>query len=666
MKKDIKILLSKILSSFLILIIFSFLIPSFAVADTIGDAASTLLTFAQLNALVPGLGGVIAAYNLVGKAGAGVLGYISDGVINALANMLLGGSTALLGLGVQLLNWVVSPDFMKGMGITNNFIIDIGWGTVRNVANIALIFGLIVIAISIILGYQEGKAKKTLINFILIALLINFTPVICGLIVDACNIVMHSFLNSMTVSNGLESAIGGGISKNGTALENFTTSIVFVIFALVGFVIYLLYSILFIARYIVLWILVIASPIAFASKVFPQYTFVKKLFPSIFYWDEWWEQFLQWSILGIIAGFSLFLSNSVMGAIVSNQALITGSVTDKSLNIFYYIVPLVFLISGFFISISYGGKVGAALGGAAVGAWAASGGRMIGKGKEIAGAATDWMGGRAGAAGTWAKEGITGRIGGTISNLAGNENIDTGTKEGREEGRYKFREYMGKPREFAAKHSLVAPETVGKKSEKEVAAETMAKGVSFSNYEKLREQYSQPQRTAIEKKLSEEDLSKFLEGAKTPVELERRLKSVANTGNDKTKNSAYLHTINNPNLAGGSTNWDKVFKTDIGKSISSMSPKDAVENITPESLENVEVFDQLTSKQLKSILERGSRKQTNSVRNIMVGSKKKILSDKKDALENMISLPGSVSQKEEAEKNLEDFNKKMAELIKII
>ena len=97
-----------------------------------------------------------------------------------------------------------------------------------------------------------------------------------------------------------------------------------------------------------------------------------------------------------------------------------------------------------------------------------------------------------------------------------------------------------------------------------------------------------------------------------------------------------------------------------------MSTKDAVENITPESLENVEVFDQLTSKQLKSILERGSRKQTNSVRNIMVGSKKKILSDKKDALENMISLPGSVSQKEEAEKNLEDFNKKMAELIKII
>jgi hypothetical protein len=551
------------------------------------------------------------------------------------------------------------------MGMTNNFIITAGWGTVRNVANIALIFGLIVIAISIILGYQEGKAKGTLIHFILIALLINFTPVICGLIVDACNIVMRSFLNVMPVSNALGSAINS-ISLTSDALNNFITSIVLVLFALVGFVIYLLYAVLFIARYVVLWLLVIVSPIAFASKVFPQYTFVKKLFPSIFYWDEWWEQFLQWSIVGIVAGFSLFLSNTVMAAIVANPTAITGATAKAPMNVFYYVVPFVFLISGFFISISYGGKVGAALGGAAVGAWAASGGRIIGRGKEAAGATADWVGGRAGAAGTWAKEGITGRIGGTISNLAGNENIDTGTKEGREEGRYKFREYVGKPREFAAKHSLVAPETVGKKSEEEIAAETMAKGVSFSNYEKLREQYSQPQRTAIEKKLSEEDLSKFLEGAKTPVELERRLKSVANTGNDKTKNSAYLHTINNPNLAGGSTNWDKVFKTDIGKSISSMSTKDAVENITPESLENVEVFDQLTSKQLKSILERGSRKQTNAVRNIMIGNKKKILSDKKDALENMINLPGSVSQKEEAEKNLEDFNKKMAELIKII
>ncbi len=241
----------------------------------------------------------------------------------------------------------------------------------------------------------------------------------------------------------------------------------------------------------------------------------------------------------------------------------------------------------------------------------------------------DGQGKGAGAAGTWAKEGITGRIGGTISNLAGNEKIDTGTKEGREEGRYKFREYLGRPREWQRKNSLVAPGTVGKKSKDEVAAEDFAKGVSFSKYEDLRERYSQPQRTAIEKKLSEEDLSKFLEGAKTPVELERRLKSVANTGNDKTKNSAYLHTINNPNLAGGSTNWDKVFKTDIGKSISSMSTKDAVENITPESLENVEVFDQLTSKQLKSILERGSRKQTNAVRNIMIGGKRKYSAIKK-------------------------------------
>jgi hypothetical protein len=447
--------------------------------------------------------------------------------------------------------------------------------------------------------------------------------------------------------------------------------LVFLMFALVSFFIYTLYALLFIGRSIILWLLVIVSPIAFATKVFPESKYIKKIFPSITYWDDWWESFLQWCVIGIPARMSIYLANMTNSKLTLNINT-SGGIEDMAGSLVSAVIqcltPFIVLVAGFFISISAGGQIGSAVSGIASNVWTKTGGRAVDRGKELAAApwvkAAGYVEGRAGAVGTWAKEGATGRIGGAISNVFGNEKIDTSTKEGREEGRYKFREYIGKPRELAAKYSLVAPGTVGQKSKEETEAAEFAKGVSFNNYEKLSERYSQPQRTAIEKKLAEEDLSKFLEGAKTPIELERRLKSIAATGNDKTKNAAFLNTINNTKA--GTTDWGKVFKTDIGKSVSSMSAKDVVEKLTPNSLGNVDVFEKLTLKQLNAIIDRGSREQTDAIKSLLTGSGSKALTDRKDTLENIKNLPGPVDQIEEAEQKLDDLNKKIVNLIKII
>jgi hypothetical protein len=259
----------------------------------------------------------------------------------------------VLNVSYYLLSWVISPDFM-GPVIQDNPIVQSGWGTVRNLANVALVFGLVAIAISIIVGFQETKAKKALINFIGVALLINFTPVLCGVIIDFANKLMSLFLTS-GISYDVTETVIEGLTSGSFSFDNPVIPVAYLLFAIFSSIIYFLYAFIFIARHIVLWVLVIVSPIAFASKVFPEGKYIAKIFPSITYWDEWWNQFLQWTVIGIPAAFSLYLSEKIMfsGSLVSTPPGQLGGLGD----LFILIIPLAFLIVGFFVTVSSGGQI---------------------------------------------------------------------------------------------------------------------------------------------------------------------------------------------------------------------------------------------------------------------------------------------------------------------
>lgn len=291
-----------------------------------------------------------------------------------------------------LLTQSTNSDILTQASSENNVIVQAGWGIVRNIANAALVIGLIIIAITIILGYQENKAKQVLINFILIALLINFTPVICGFIIDGANVITSSFLSGGT-NTGFAGAIEqayGLIEKatNKNPLDKIVLGTILFIFSIVASVIMFLYSLLFMARTVILWILVIVSPIAFATKVFPQSKYIKKIFPSITYWDDWWESFIQWAVIGIPAAISLYLSMYLTaGASAGLSAMTSNNILDTLMP---FATPFIFMIAGFFITISSGGQVGAVVGGLAAAGFAATAGRAIGWGKEKAKAGGEW------------------------------------------------------------------------------------------------------------------------------------------------------------------------------------------------------------------------------------------------------------------------------------
>jgi len=326
-----------------------------------------------------------------------------------------------------ILWWVTSPYFTS-LPYTYGGIVDVGWPIVRDFTNMLFVIALVVIGLSTALRIKEYQFQKALPRLIIIAILINFTPVICGLIIDAANIFMNFFLEEVT---GLKAMVDFLKPYYTALLELFShrlvdirystdllaKTIAMIAFELVAAFIFFMYAILFIMRYIMIWVLVIVSPLAFFSRIFPGSQ--KYIFKSILGWEEWWKQFIEWSLIGIIGAFFLYLSeqllilaphmiSAVPPDLWGGSSVGTTVTIEFINNLLPYGVVLAFLIIGFFTATST-----SAMGAGAVTGWFKEQGMAIGKAamfplqrlgvRGIAGAA-----GILGKAGGLAGKGITG------------------------------------------------------------------------------------------------------------------------------------------------------------------------------------------------------------------------------------------------------------------
>lgn len=203
------------------------------------------------------------------------------------------------------------------------------WTLIRDLANIAIIGGLVATAIGTIIGAQNYSVQKNLARLILAALLVNFSYFVAGAIIDFSNFTAHSAYKAVVCETAddscsifdrffmmgrsggeryatgffeaVENAFGNeGLAEQG-AEEEFnetfvgsgsddldawrpsimaTINIMLIIFyGVTGFVFLSAISLL-IARFIALIFLLITSPIGIAGLAVP---FLKK------YADEWWK-----------------------------------------------------------------------------------------------------------------------------------------------------------------------------------------------------------------------------------------------------------------------------------------------------------------------------------------------------------------------------------------
>jgi hypothetical protein len=83
----------------------------------------------------------------------------------------------------------------------NNQGIDAAWQVLRDVTNIIFIFLILYVGIQTILGLSTSNTRKTLVRIIMVALLINFSLVITGIIIDASNVLALSFYDAFPSTN---------------------------------------------------------------------------------------------------------------------------------------------------------------------------------------------------------------------------------------------------------------------------------------------------------------------------------------------------------------------------------------------------------------------------------------------------------------------------------
>lgn len=222
----------------------------------------------------------------------------------------------------SILFWLASMLFeiaFRLSGFTTAGVVQVGWRLTRDLVNMFFVLALLFIAFAMILHQEQFGAKKMLPRLIIVALLINFSLPLCGVVIDASQVITDFFVNE-TLGGGTISEQLAGIlhvqqisELNPEAnipekLATGTGGLIMVIFSIfLGILLLLaatvaigLGAFFLISRLIAIWILLILAPLAWFAWIFPG-----KLGG---YAKEWWEEFLKWVFFAPIYTFFIWLA----------------------------------------------------------------------------------------------------------------------------------------------------------------------------------------------------------------------------------------------------------------------------------------------------------------------------------------------------------------------
>lgn len=238
---------------------------------------------------------------------------------DVIARMIAGLGSVL----VALLGWLVSA--MIGLIVSvaqyNNFTtaaaVNLAWPVLRDFANLFFIIVLLITAIGTILGVESYQYKEKLPEIIIMAVFINFSKTITGLLIDVSQVVMLTFVaafkdiaagNLITGSKAMDfltyHGSGGEGLGIGEALLGAAVTVLLAVFLLIIFFFVLLAVLLVLLwRILMLWILAVLSPLPYLMMVFPG---------GEHYAKEWWETFTKYLFSGPTLAFFLWLTVSLV------------------------------------------------------------------------------------------------------------------------------------------------------------------------------------------------------------------------------------------------------------------------------------------------------------------------------------------------------------------
>jgi hypothetical protein len=302
----------------------------------------------------------------------------------------------LLWLAASALDVALSLPKLLG-GFTTSPVVTTGWPIIRDLANMFFSLILLVIAFATILRIESYGMKQVLWRLVVAALLINFSLVIAGVIIDGSNTLTSFFVQgnytntqgqpmktSEAIMNGLK--LSTLYDVNGSGLVNssvttvtpqidqtkiqgeigfgniFVNMILMIIFILVASFVLFVAAILFFIRMVALWILLIFAPLAWLAMILPATRSM---------WTKWWHEFMKWIIFAPVYAFFLYLTISIINngllervfaqnaVITDSQGLLISSFLSNFNLIINYIIIMIFMLAGLIFS-RQSGIIGAA------------------------------------------------------------------------------------------------------------------------------------------------------------------------------------------------------------------------------------------------------------------------------------------------------------------
>lgn len=201
-------------------------------------------------------------------------------------------------------------DFINSSAVTY------GWTIVRDFANMFFVLILLVIAFATILRVESYNLKTWLPKLVIMAILINFSKLICGVFIDFAQVIMLTFISAVKEITGTNMNEMLGVSKilefSDTDVEGISgwtilgSVILGVIMMIVAVVVVLVMLMMIIVRMVMIWIYIVLSPLAYLLASFPQ---GKK------YSERWWTDFSKNLIVGPLLAFFLWLSFASVGGV---------------------------------------------------------------------------------------------------------------------------------------------------------------------------------------------------------------------------------------------------------------------------------------------------------------------------------------------------------------
>jgi hypothetical protein len=224
-----------------------------------------------------------------------------------------------------LFYWLVAPLIQAVLSIhvyTDAFVNVIypGWEIVRNVCNILFIVAIIAMGMATLLRVESYQWRHLLVQLVIAALLVNFSLIIGQAILALADTIQSQFLpNNVDVIRSLAQNLMVANNSTQLAQNSFGGQVSYIIqylffvaMAIGSFIVFAAIACFLVLRMVVLWVLLMLSPVAYVARILPATQSAAK---------KWWDEFIKYAFFTPIIAFFLNLTAVIAASFNSNPVL---------------------------------------------------------------------------------------------------------------------------------------------------------------------------------------------------------------------------------------------------------------------------------------------------------------------------------------------------------